>query len=82
MKCSVAIINRVKRAQGQMNGVLKMIDENRGCDELTVQLKAVLNSIKKTITLLTVENLTNNVKEKYNIDLNDFNDEINLILNR
>ncbi len=82
MKCSVAVINRIKRAQGQMNGVLKMIDENRGCDELTVQLKAILNSIKKTITLLTVENLSNNVKDKYDIDLNDFKNEINLILNR
>lgn len=82
MKCSVNVINRIKRTQGQINGVLKMIDEGRGCDDLTVQLKAIESSIRKAITVLTVENLTNKVKEKHDIDIKDFEKEIDLILNR
>lgn len=82
MKCSVNVINRIKRTQGQINGVLKMIEKEKNCDELTVQLKAIENSIKKAITLLTIENLSNNIKEKYNIDIKEFEKELNLILTR
>ncbi len=82
MKCSLTVINRIKRAQGQFNGILNMIDENRGCDDLTTQLKAIESSIRKIIILLSVENLSNNVKEKYNIDIKEFEKEIDLILNR
>ncbi len=82
MKCSINVINRIKRTQGQINGVLKMIEENRDCNDLTIQLKAIENSIKKTITLLSLENLSNRIKNEHNIDLNEYQDELNLILNR
>lgn len=82
MKCSINVINRIKRTQGQIHGVLKMIEDEKNCDQLTVQLKAIENSIKKAITLLTIENLANNVKEKYNIDIKEFEKELNLILTR
>lgn len=82
MKCSVNVINRIKRTQGQINGVLNMIDEGRNCDDLTVQLKAIESSIRKAIVLLSIENLSNNVKEKYNIDIKEFEKELDLIINR
>ncbi len=82
MNCSVNVINRIKRTQGQINGVLKMIDEQRGCDDLTTQLKAIESSIRKVITLLTIENLSNTIKEKYNINIEEFEKELNLLINR
>jgi len=82
MKCDIKIINRIKRTKGQINGVLNMIDEQRSCDDLTIQLKAIEKSINKTITLLTIENLKQKALEKYQVDLSELEDELNLILNR
>ncbi len=82
MKCNVNIINRIKRTQGQINGILKMIDEERNCSDITTQLKAIESSIRKAIVLLSIENLSNNIKEKYNIDLKEFEKELDLIINR
>ena len=36
-----AIIKRVKRAQGQIAGVLKMLEEERNCEEIVHQMSAV-----------------------------------------
>ena len=40
------LINRMNRLIGQMNGVKKMIEENRYCDDILIQLSAVNKAIK------------------------------------
>ena len=63
MKCSPQIINRIKRVNGQISGILKMIEQERGCKDLITQLKAAKNSLKKTIRLLAVTNLLDSIEE-------------------
>lgn len=82
MKCNPSVINRIKRAEGQISGVLNMIEQQRDCDDLTTQLKAIENSIRKTITILTVDNLKDKVFEKHKVDLSFFEEEIDLIIKR
>jgi DNA-binding FrmR family transcriptional regulator len=41
------VVNRVRRAQGQLGGVLRMIEEDRGLDEVVSQLKAVTRALDK-----------------------------------
>lgn len=41
-----AIINRINRIVGQMNGVRNMIDADRYCDDVLIQLSAIDKSIK------------------------------------
>ncbi len=35
------VLNRIKRAQGQLAGVLKMLEEGRDCEDVVTQLAAV-----------------------------------------
>lgn len=41
------VINRVKRAQGQLAGVLRMIEEGREVQEVVNQLKAVTRALDR-----------------------------------
>lgn len=42
-----AVINRLRRAQGQLGGVLRMIDEGRDCHEVVTQLAAVSRALDR-----------------------------------
>lgn len=41
------VINRLKRAQGQLAGVLRMLDEGRDCEDVVMQLSAVSRALDK-----------------------------------
>lgn len=40
-----AISRRVKRAQGQLGAVARMLEEGRSCDEIVIQMSAVSKAI-------------------------------------
>jgi DNA-binding FrmR family transcriptional regulator len=42
-----AIVKRLRRAQGQIGGVLKMIDDGRDCEEIVTQLAAVSRALDR-----------------------------------
>ncbi len=42
-----AVINRLRRAQGQLGGVLKMIEEGRDCQDVVTQLAAVSKALDR-----------------------------------
>ena len=42
-----AVINRIKRAQGQLAGVLRMLEEGRECEDVVTQLAAVSRALDK-----------------------------------
>lgn len=41
------IINRLKRANGQLTGVIRMLEENRDCEDIVTQLAAVSKALDK-----------------------------------
>ena len=41
------VINRLRRAQGQLGGVLKMIEEGRDCQDVVTQLAAVSRALDR-----------------------------------
>lgn len=41
------VINRIKRAQGQLAGVLRLIEEGRECEDVVTQLAAVSKALDK-----------------------------------
>lgn len=43
----VPVINRIKRAQGQLAGVLRMLEEGRECEDVVTQLAAVSKALDK-----------------------------------
>jgi DNA-binding FrmR family transcriptional regulator len=40
-------INRIKRAQGQLAGVLRMLEEGRECEDVVTQLAAVSKALDR-----------------------------------
>ncbi len=42
-----AVINRIKRAQGQLSGVLRMLEEGRECEDVVTQLAAVSKALDR-----------------------------------
>jgi len=40
-----AIMVRIKRAQGQLGGVVRMLEEGRNCDEIVTQMSAVSKAV-------------------------------------
>lgn len=49
--------NRVKRMEGQLRGILKMMDEGKDCKEVITQLSAVRSGVDRTIGLIVSQNL-------------------------
>ena len=41
-----AISKRIKRAQGQLGAVARMLEEGRNCDEIVTQMSAVSKAVK------------------------------------
>ncbi len=41
------VINRIKRAQGQLAGVLRMLEEGRECEDVVTQLAAVSKALDR-----------------------------------
>jgi len=41
------VINRLRRAQGQIGGILRMIEEGRECQDLVTQLAAVNHALDR-----------------------------------
>jgi DNA-binding FrmR family transcriptional regulator len=80
MKCDDALKNRLKRAHGQMKGVLQMMENETACMDLLTQLKAIRSSIDKTIGLLTTQNLIQTIEKKFNVKIDDINEAMDLVV--
>lgn len=52
-----ALIARVKRIAGQMNGIAGMIEEDRYCDDVLIQLSAIDKSIKSLANAILDEHM-------------------------
>ena len=56
-------ITRLKRSEGQLRGIQKMMEEERNCVDIITQLTAVRSSVDRIIELMITENLTTCINE-------------------
>lgn len=81
MKCNKDIMNRVKRLQGQINGILNMMEEERDCSDILTQLSAVRSSVDRVISLTATENLLSVIEENNeNVNLDNIEDAVKLLV--
>lgn len=80
MKCDQNIKNRLKRAHGQMQGVLTMMESEHACIDLVTQLKAIRSSIDTMIGILTTNNLIQLIETHNDIKIEHLDDAINLVV--
>ncbi|TCD45924.1 metal-sensitive transcriptional regulator [Streptococcus sp. X16XC17] len=52
------ILNRLKRAEGQLRGIQKMIEDEQECIDIVTQLTAVRSSINRTLGLVISNQIT------------------------
>ncbi|OXS79363.1 metal-sensitive transcriptional regulator [Domibacillus enclensis] len=57
MEYSRSIQNRMKRLEGQLRGVMRLMEEDKECRDVVTQLSAVQGAIDRTIGLIVSENL-------------------------
>ena len=56
------MINRINRIQGQLNGVIKLMEEEKDCKDVIMQLSASKSSIQRLMGIIISENLIECVK--------------------
>jgi DNA-binding FrmR family transcriptional regulator len=57
------IKNRVKRAEGQLRGILRMMEETKDCKEVITQLSATRTAIDRIIAVVVSSNLEKCIRE-------------------
>lgn len=57
------LINRLKRIEGQLKGVQKMIEKNRSCQETLTQLAAARHALDEVGMLLITKSMEECLKE-------------------
>ena len=56
-------ITRLKRSEGQLRGIQKMMEEERDCVDIITQLTAVRSSVDRIIELMITENLASCIND-------------------
>lgn len=64
--------NRLKRVEGQVRGILRMMEESQDCEKVINQLSAVCSAVNHTIGVIVTENLKMCLQTQ---DVNDNNTE-------
>ena len=44
----MAVINRLKRIEGQVRGIIRMIEDDKSCDEVLIQIGSAKAALHKT----------------------------------
>ncbi|UQD53092.1 metal-sensitive transcriptional regulator [Bacillus methanolicus] len=63
MEYDKSVKNRLKRIEGQIKGVISMMEQGKDCRELVIQLSAARNAIDRTIGVIVSRNLEQCVRE-------------------
>ncbi|MBU5595356.1 metal-sensitive transcriptional regulator [Amphibacillus sp. MSJ-3] len=71
MEYSPQMKNRVKRIEGQMRGILRMMEEEENCKDVITQMSAVRTAIDRTMGLVVSSNLVDCVLEAEKLEKTD-----------
>lgn len=64
MEYGADVKNRVKRIEGQLRGLTKMMDENKECRDVVTQMTAVRNALDRTAAVIVSQNLEQCIREE------------------
>lgn len=81
MEYNDQIKNRIKRMEGQLRGILKMMEDEKNCKDVVTQLSAVRSAVDKTIGVIVSDNLIECVKNAEDIEQEKLvNEAVNLLV--
>jgi DNA-binding FrmR family transcriptional regulator len=58
------IKNRLRRTEGQLRGVMNMIDQGKDCREVVTQLSAIRSAVDRAIAVIVASNLEMCIREE------------------
>ncbi|WP_100012564.1 metal-sensitive transcriptional regulator [Lentibacillus sediminis] len=64
MKYDEKIIHRMKRIEGQVKGVLKMMEEEKECKDVVSQLSAAKSALERTSAVIVSQNLEQRIRNE------------------
>jgi len=64
MKYDEQMSRRLRRVEGQIRGILKMMEEEKNCKDVVSQLSAARSAIDKTMALVVAVNLEHCLQEQ------------------
>ncbi|WP_096202369.1 metal-sensitive transcriptional regulator [Bacillus sp. FJAT-45350] len=56
--------NRLKRVEGQVRGVLKMMEEEKDCQDIVGQMAAIRNALDRAIGVVVSTNLETCIRKQ------------------
>ncbi len=65
MDYSNEVKNRLKRVEGQIRGILRMMDEEKECKDVTSQLSAARTALDRSMAVIVAENLQQCVTDSH-----------------
>lgn len=65
MEFTPDVKNRLKRIEGQVRGVLRMMEEEQSCKDVISQLSAARSALDRTIAFIVAQNLKECVQEQH-----------------
>lgn len=65
MEYSTEIKNRLKRLEGQLRGVIRMMEEEKHCKDVVTQLSAVRSAIDRSLGYIVAKNLEVCIREAH-----------------
>lgn len=71
MEYSPKMKNRMKRIEGQLRGILRMMEEGKECKDVITQMSAARTAIDRTMGLVVSSNLVNCVLESEQFEKED-----------
>lgn len=74
MEYDKSIINRLKRIEGQVKGILNMMEQNKECKDVVTQLSAVRTAVDRTMGLVVSQNLADCVRA--NVEKGESTDQL------
>ncbi|QTN00263.1 metal-sensing transcriptional repressor [Sediminibacillus dalangtanensis] len=64
MEYNAQMKNRMKRIEGQVRGLVRMMEEQKDCRDVVTQMSAVRSALDKTAALIVSTNLERCIREE------------------
>lgn len=60
------VINRLKRIEGQVRGIIKMVDGDKDCKSIVTQMTATKAALERALGYIVAKNLESCIYDKIN----------------
>lgn len=64
MEYSDDIVKRLRRIEGQVRGVLRMMDEGKDCRDVVMQMTAIRSALDRALAVIVCNNLERCLREE------------------